>query len=180
MKSLVMLLTKCSLMESKKYILNEVMNAYSIICRNNSTISNFGVVFRWKSEYPWCIIEIKSKHFPTVLKKLRKKKVTEKREFLRKASKYRLNYRSLNNGSKPQNLTTANHRKIIIRYIKKTSRNVLSDPSFLFGHVLMSSKKPSSTFSIARNGNSKNDFNQMPNSSPSIKYEVLKILCSYI
>ncbi|KAE9537903.1 hypothetical protein AGLY_005875 [Aphis glycines] len=43
---------------------------------------------RWKSEYPWCIIEVKSKHFPTVFKKFEKnkKKMTEKREFLRKTS----------------------------------------------------------------------------------------------
>ncbi|KAE9533896.1 hypothetical protein AGLY_008975 [Aphis glycines] len=32
--------------------------------RNNASISNFGVGFRWQSEYPWCIIEVKSKHFP--------------------------------------------------------------------------------------------------------------------
>ncbi|KAF0710642.1 Uncharacterized protein FWK35_00032889 [Aphis craccivora] len=40
-----------------------------ITSRNNALFSNFGGGFRWKSEYPWCIIEVKSKHFPTVLKK---------------------------------------------------------------------------------------------------------------
>ncbi|KAF0770602.1 Uncharacterized protein FWK35_00013609 [Aphis craccivora] len=59
-----------------------------ITSRNNASISNFGDGFRWKSEFPWCIIEVKSKHFPTVLKKNgeKQKKVTEKREFLRKTS----------------------------------------------------------------------------------------------
>ncbi|KAE9525152.1 hypothetical protein AGLY_014566 [Aphis glycines] len=59
-----------------------------ITSRNNASISNFGGGFRWKSEYPWCIIEVKSKHFPTVFKKIEKnkKKMTEKREFLRKTS----------------------------------------------------------------------------------------------
>ncbi|KAE9534014.1 hypothetical protein AGLY_008750, partial [Aphis glycines] len=51
-----------------------------------NTISNFGGGFQWKSEYPWYIIEVKSKHFPTVFKKTKKKKVTEKQEFLRKTS----------------------------------------------------------------------------------------------
>ncbi|KAF0754553.1 Uncharacterized protein FWK35_00022098, partial [Aphis craccivora] len=42
--------------------------------------------FQWKSEYPWCIIEVK------IFKKIEKnkKKITEKREFLRKTS-FRLN-----------------------------------------------------------------------------------------
>ncbi|KAE9532775.1 hypothetical protein AGLY_009856 [Aphis glycines] len=59
-----------------------------ITSRNNASISNFGGGFRWKSEYPWCIKEVKSKHFPTVFKKIEKnkKKMTEKREFLRKIS----------------------------------------------------------------------------------------------
>ncbi|KAE9533797.1 hypothetical protein AGLY_008876 [Aphis glycines] len=41
---------------------------------DNASISNFGGGFRWKSEYPWCIIEVKSKHFPTVFKKIEKNK----------------------------------------------------------------------------------------------------------
>ncbi|KAF0705715.1 Uncharacterized protein FWK35_00035323, partial [Aphis craccivora] len=47
---------------------------------------NFGDGFQWQSEYPWYIIEVKSKHFPTVFKQIEKnkKKVTEKLEFLRK------------------------------------------------------------------------------------------------
>ncbi|KAF0768783.1 Uncharacterized protein FWK35_00008596 [Aphis craccivora] len=59
----------------------------SITCRNNASISNFGGGFRWKNKYPWCIIEVKSKHFPTVLKKkLRKTKKDGKRKYLRKTS----------------------------------------------------------------------------------------------
>ncbi|KAF0687265.1 Uncharacterized protein FWK35_00034332 [Aphis craccivora] len=45
---------------------------YRITSRNNASISIFGGSFRWKSEYPWCIIEVKSKHFPTVFKKIEK------------------------------------------------------------------------------------------------------------
>ncbi|KAF0764143.1 Uncharacterized protein FWK35_00011098, partial [Aphis craccivora] len=41
-----------------------------ITSRNNAPISNFRDGFRWKSEYPWCIIEFKSKQF---LKKNREK-----------------------------------------------------------------------------------------------------------
>ncbi|KAF0750376.1 Uncharacterized protein FWK35_00029776 [Aphis craccivora] len=42
-------------------ILNEVMNSvYSITSRNNAIISNYGGGFRCKSEYPWCIIEVKN------------------------------------------------------------------------------------------------------------------------
>ncbi|KAF0757784.1 Uncharacterized protein FWK35_00021605 [Aphis craccivora] len=48
--------------------------------RNNAPISNFGGGFRFKSEYPWCIIEFSKKSRKT------KKKMTEKREFLRKTS----------------------------------------------------------------------------------------------
>ncbi|KAF0770089.1 Uncharacterized protein FWK35_00012483, partial [Aphis craccivora] len=44
-----------------------------ITSRNNASISNFGGGFRCKSEYPWYIIEVKSKHFPTVFKKIEKK-----------------------------------------------------------------------------------------------------------
>ncbi|KAF0767621.1 Uncharacterized protein FWK35_00006090 [Aphis craccivora] len=65
-----------------------VVSVYTITSRNNAPISNFKGGFRCKSEYPWCIIEVKSKHFPTVLKKIEKnkKKMTEKREFLHKTS----------------------------------------------------------------------------------------------
>ncbi|KAF0760749.1 Uncharacterized protein FWK35_00008307 [Aphis craccivora] len=53
-----------------------------ITSRNNASISNFEGGFRWQSEYPWCIIKVK------ILKKNqeKQKKVTEKREFLRKTS----------------------------------------------------------------------------------------------
>ncbi|KAF0752368.1 Uncharacterized protein FWK35_00019489 [Aphis craccivora] len=59
-----------------------------ITSRSNAPISNFGGGFRWKNKNPWCIIEVKvkSKHFPTVFKKIEKKKMTEKREFIRKTS----------------------------------------------------------------------------------------------
>ncbi|KAF0737872.1 Uncharacterized protein FWK35_00032988 [Aphis craccivora] len=50
------------------------VSVYSITSRNNAPISNYGGGFRCKSEYPWCIIEVKSKHFPTVFKKIEKNK----------------------------------------------------------------------------------------------------------
>ncbi|KAF0767560.1 Uncharacterized protein FWK35_00003570 [Aphis craccivora] len=54
----------------------------SITSQNNDSISNFGGGFRRKSEYIWCIIEGKSKHFLTVLKKkTRKKKVGKSVKF---------------------------------------------------------------------------------------------------
>ncbi|KAE9521275.1 hypothetical protein AGLY_018338 [Aphis glycines] len=46
----------------------------SITSRNNASISNFGRGFRWKSEYPWCIIEVKSKHFQTVFQNIEQNK----------------------------------------------------------------------------------------------------------
>ncbi|KAF0769020.1 Uncharacterized protein FWK35_00004182, partial [Aphis craccivora] len=54
---------------------------------NNSELSDECIDFTM-IEYPWCIIEVKSKYFPRVFKKIEKnkKKVTEKREFLRKTS----------------------------------------------------------------------------------------------
>ncbi|KAE9536780.1 hypothetical protein AGLY_006842 [Aphis glycines] len=52
----------------------ENMQDIFITSRNNASISNFGGGFQWKSEYPWCIIEVKSKHFPTVIKKIEKNK----------------------------------------------------------------------------------------------------------
>ncbi|KAF0760854.1 Uncharacterized protein FWK35_00018390, partial [Aphis craccivora] len=36
------------------------VSVYSITSRNNAPISNFRGGFRCKSEYPWCIIEVKS------------------------------------------------------------------------------------------------------------------------
>ncbi|KAF0714509.1 Uncharacterized protein FWK35_00021690, partial [Aphis craccivora] len=35
-----------------------------ITSQNNVPISTFWGGFRWKSEYPWCIKEVKSEHFP--------------------------------------------------------------------------------------------------------------------
>ncbi|KAF0757673.1 Uncharacterized protein FWK35_00013689, partial [Aphis craccivora] len=51
-----------------------------ITSRNNAPISNYKGGFQCKSEYPWCIIEFSKKSRKT------KKKMTEKREFLRKTS----------------------------------------------------------------------------------------------
>ncbi|KAF0755191.1 Uncharacterized protein FWK35_00020905 [Aphis craccivora] len=72
---------------SDKCIYNDVrflVSVYSITCRNNASISNFRRGFRCQSEYPWCIIQVKIKHIPTLFKKIVKnnKKVTEKLEFL--------------------------------------------------------------------------------------------------
>ncbi|KAF0759597.1 Uncharacterized protein FWK35_00016767 [Aphis craccivora] len=50
------------------------VSVYSITSRNNAQISNYRGGFRCKSEYPWCIIEVKSKHFRTVFKKIEKNK----------------------------------------------------------------------------------------------------------
>ncbi|KAF0747403.1 Uncharacterized protein FWK35_00024663 [Aphis craccivora] len=55
-----------------------------ITCRNNTSISIFGRgAFRLQIEYIWCIIQVKSKHFLEVFKKIgkTKKNVTAKREF---------------------------------------------------------------------------------------------------
>ncbi|KAF0765115.1 Uncharacterized protein FWK35_00029502 [Aphis craccivora] len=46
----------------------------TITSRNNAPISNIGGGLRCKSEYPWCIIEVKNKHFPTVFEKIGKNK----------------------------------------------------------------------------------------------------------
>ncbi|KAF0737177.1 Uncharacterized protein FWK35_00027685, partial [Aphis craccivora] len=61
--------------------------------RNNAPISIFGGDFRCKSEYLWCIIEVKSKHFPTLFKKIEKnkKKITEKRETMTTVSGKKVN-----------------------------------------------------------------------------------------
>jgi len=62
---------------------------YSIAYRNNTSISNFGGgAFRLQIEYLWYIVQVKSKHFPVVFKKIGKnqKKVPAKPEFLHKTS----------------------------------------------------------------------------------------------
>ncbi|KAE9524230.1 hypothetical protein AGLY_015269 [Aphis glycines] len=56
------------------------VSVYSITSRNNAPISNYGGGFQCKIEYPWCIIEFSKKSRKT------KKKMTEKRQFLRKTS----------------------------------------------------------------------------------------------
>ncbi|KAE9523886.1 hypothetical protein AGLY_015774, partial [Aphis glycines] len=63
------------------------VSVYSITSRNNILISNFGGGFRWQNEYPWYIIEVKSKDYPTVFKKIDKNK--KKIKFLRNMSKSR-------------------------------------------------------------------------------------------
>ncbi|KAF0712155.1 Uncharacterized protein FWK35_00028927 [Aphis craccivora] len=70
------------------------VSVYSRNSRNNAPISNYGDGFRCKSEYPWCIIEVKSETFCQQFSKKiekNKKKMTEKREFLRKTCSFRPN-----------------------------------------------------------------------------------------
>ncbi|KAE9543392.1 hypothetical protein AGLY_002192, partial [Aphis glycines] len=57
-----------------------------ITSRNNASISNFGGGFRGKSDYPWCNIEVKNKHFPSIFKKIEKnkKQMTENGNFYAK------------------------------------------------------------------------------------------------
>ncbi|KAF0714492.1 Uncharacterized protein FWK35_00032947, partial [Aphis craccivora] len=43
-----------------------VRKQYSITYRNNASNLNFGGGFRWQSENPWCIIQVKSKHFKII------------------------------------------------------------------------------------------------------------------
>ncbi|KAF0756196.1 Uncharacterized protein FWK35_00033075 [Aphis craccivora] len=47
------------------------VSIYSITYQKNASFSNFGTGFRWQSEYPWYIIEVKNKNFPIVFKKNR-------------------------------------------------------------------------------------------------------------
>ncbi|KAF0768759.1 Uncharacterized protein FWK35_00000396 [Aphis craccivora] len=54
--------------KNMKYV--NICMKHIITSRNNASISNYGGGFRCKSEYPWCIIQVKSKHFPTVFKKI--------------------------------------------------------------------------------------------------------------
>ncbi|KAF0760208.1 Uncharacterized protein FWK35_00011115, partial [Aphis craccivora] len=46
---------------------------FRITSRNNAPILNYGGGFRCKSEYPWCIIEVKSKQFSKKSRKTKKK-----------------------------------------------------------------------------------------------------------
>ncbi|KAE9531247.1 hypothetical protein AGLY_010453, partial [Aphis glycines] len=64
----------------KKKFSEKLKKFQFITSRNNAPISNYGGGFRCKSEYPWCIIEFSKKSRKT------KKKMTEKRQFLRKTS----------------------------------------------------------------------------------------------
>ncbi|KAE9526662.1 hypothetical protein AGLY_013310 [Aphis glycines] len=45
-----------------------------ITSRNNALISNFGSGFRWQSEYPCCIIKVKSEYFSAIFKIVEKNK----------------------------------------------------------------------------------------------------------
>ncbi|KAF0753491.1 Uncharacterized protein FWK35_00038382 [Aphis craccivora] len=56
------------------------VSVYSITSRNNAPISNFGCDFQCKSEYSWCIIEVKSKYFQTAYKKIEKNKTKKKKK----------------------------------------------------------------------------------------------------
>ncbi|KAF0767792.1 Uncharacterized protein FWK35_00020686 [Aphis craccivora] len=62
------------------------VSAYSITSRNNAPISNFEGGFRCKSEYSWCIIKLTFFNSFQKNREKQKKKMTEKREFLRKIS----------------------------------------------------------------------------------------------
>ncbi|KAF0758241.1 Uncharacterized protein FWK35_00009192 [Aphis craccivora] len=69
------------ILDSERKVMNVGIDFTMIITsRNNALISNFGGGFRCK--------KLKSKHFPTVFKKIEKnqKKIKEKREFIRKTS----------------------------------------------------------------------------------------------
>ncbi|KAF0773234.1 Uncharacterized protein FWK35_00000990, partial [Aphis craccivora] len=48
------------LYDSERCVFFVFVSVYSITCRNNASISNFGDSFRWKIEYSWCIIKVKS------------------------------------------------------------------------------------------------------------------------
>ncbi|KAF0731996.1 Uncharacterized protein FWK35_00039082 [Aphis craccivora] len=50
------------------------LSVYSITSRNNAPISNFEGGLQCKSEYSWCIIQVKSKYFPKVFKIIEKNK----------------------------------------------------------------------------------------------------------
>ncbi|KAF0758084.1 Uncharacterized protein FWK35_00012698 [Aphis craccivora] len=50
-----------------------INTVYSITFRNNTSILNFGGGIQRKVN-PWCIVEVKSKNFPTIFKKIEKNK----------------------------------------------------------------------------------------------------------
>ncbi|KAF0759962.1 Uncharacterized protein FWK35_00026542 [Aphis craccivora] len=66
---------------------DECIDLTMLKCRNNARISNFGGGFRFVIESSWCIGEV-ILSFTIVFKSAGKnqKKITEKREFLRKTS----------------------------------------------------------------------------------------------
>ncbi|KAE9527043.1 hypothetical protein AGLY_013691 [Aphis glycines] len=68
------------LVQTNSNLTASIPSRVPITSRNNAPISNYGGGFRCKSEYPWCIIEFSKKSRKT------KKKMTEKRQFLRKTS----------------------------------------------------------------------------------------------
>ncbi|KAF0769056.1 Uncharacterized protein FWK35_00009762 [Aphis craccivora] len=95
----------------------------NITSRNNAPISNYGGSFRCKSEYPWCIIEFKSKHFPTVFKKIEKKNDGKTRIFTQNQFStksiflYGCNSKFINLHYRPQKFS------IFMRIMKKTLEN---------------------------------------------------------
>ncbi|KAF0760269.1 Uncharacterized protein FWK35_00024868 [Aphis craccivora] len=72
--------------QSNRYITKDrVFILNSMITKFMENLHLLATDSRCKSEYPWCIIEVKSKHLPTVFKKIEKKN-DRKQEFLRKTS----------------------------------------------------------------------------------------------
>ncbi|KAF0773852.1 Uncharacterized protein FWK35_00003100 [Aphis craccivora] len=57
-----------------------------ITSRNNAPITNFGGGFRCVSKYPWYIIQVKTFSNSFQKNREKQKKMTEKRDFLRKTS----------------------------------------------------------------------------------------------
>ncbi|KAF0752590.1 Uncharacterized protein FWK35_00025061 [Aphis craccivora] len=59
----------CSFIGLEFIVMNILISHDVTIFRNNASFSNFMGGFRWQRGYPWCIIQAKSKNFPTVKKK---------------------------------------------------------------------------------------------------------------
>ncbi|KAF0720605.1 Uncharacterized protein FWK35_00029905 [Aphis craccivora] len=64
--------TACEILQITVLVMMVCEKKCSITSQNNAPISNFGGGFRCKSEYPWYIIQVKSKHFPTSIFEKRK------------------------------------------------------------------------------------------------------------
>ncbi|KAE9524378.1 hypothetical protein AGLY_015215 [Aphis glycines] len=77
-----------------------------ITSRNNASISNFGGGFRWKSEYPWCIIEF---------------------EFIRNMSKLRKFANISSNCSLFSKLSSSGHMSLKLEIMLFENSHLLSD-----------------------------------------------------